>query len=200
MAESLIGMISYFNNSFDHALAAQSKSAWNRQLPNRVMMRGQNVVIIGYGEIGKRCGKQLRALGCTITGVKRSQTHDDIARIITFSELPLFLPEADHVVIILPGDNSTSGIFTREHLALMKPSAVLHNMGRGNCVRENDLVHALKNKLIRAAALDVFEEEPLDKSSELWSMSNVLITPHSTCFYEEYGHLFAQEVAELISD
>jgi len=202
MAESLLGMIAYFNNSFADSQGNQRQSKWDRQTPRRVMINNQHVVIVGYGAIGVKCAEFLQIMGCHITGVKREpkQATDDIGTsIISFSELHRVLTEADHVVLILPGDTSTTGVFTRNHISLMKPSAVLHNLGRGNCVKEEDLVWALTNNIIKGAALDVFEQEPLPDSSLLWKQNNLLITPHSTCFYDEYGYLFAGEVGKTIA-
>lgn len=203
MAESLLGMISHFNNAFDHSLVAQLQGEWDRKLPKRVMLNNQHIIIVGYGSIGQKCAEMLRAMNCRVTGVKRSAAigidQESQTEIILFDELLSKLPEADHVVLILPGDKSTTGIITREHLSSMKPSAVLHNMGRGNCVKEEDLLWALTNNIIKGAALDVFEQEPLPPSSQLWQQKNVLLTPHSTCFYDEYGYLFAAEVEETLA-
>jgi len=203
MAESLLGSITYFNNQFHKATAEQQNKNWSRHsLPNRARLKGQHIAIIGFGSIGKYCGKLLRELGCTITGIKRTPSLQDLNfadHIVDFEMCADILPEADHVVLILPGDKTTDGIITRSHLSAIKSSAVLHNIGRGNCISENDLIWALENNCLKGAALDVFENEPLQPESLLWEMGNVLITPHSTCFYDEYGYLFAEEISTKIN-
>jgi len=185
-------------------LQSQHQQKWDRQIGQRVRLENQHIVIVGYGSIGETCARVLQNLGCSITGVKRSVPKEyDLpngVNIIPFNQLSGALPEADHVVIILPGDSSINGIITRDHISLMKPDAVLHNMGRGNCIKEDDLIWALTNNIVKGAALDVFEQEPLLETSELWQFSNVVITPHSTCFYNEYGTLFADEVEQIIGE
>jgi phosphoglycerate dehydrogenase-like enzyme len=80
----------------------------------------------------------------------------------------------------------------------MKPGAYLYNLGRGNCYREDDLLHALNNGPLAGAGLDVFAEEPLNPASTLWKQSNVLITPHSSAISREYIDLFIGEWLETL--
>ena len=204
MAESLLGMISYFNNSFSAAIAFQKNKIWGREsIPQRIMLQGQHIIIVGYGSIGKKCAEVLIRNGCSVTGVKRDPEYDSDpdngSALIPFDKLTAYLSTADHVVLILPDNQSTTAIITREHIQAMKSSAVLHNIGRGNCLADKDLSWALKNGMIKGAALDVFETEPLPATSTLWEYDNVLITPHSTCFYDEYGHLFASEIEAVLT-
>lgn len=204
MSESLLGMITYFNNSLYYSLSCQRRSIWDRKtVPKRVLLKGQHIVIVGYGSIGRKCASMLKKNGCTVTGVKRKMpkiiSDQENINITVFDKLQEVLPVADHVVLILPGDHSTDNIFTRDHIRCMKSTAVLHNLGRGNCIRESDLLWALKNNVIKGAALDVFENEPLSDLSPLWNLDNVLITPHSTCFYDEYGYLFTSELEKYFN-
>jgi phosphoglycerate dehydrogenase-like enzyme len=110
------------------------------------------------------------------------------------------LPEADHVVFVLPGGSATDGIFTMRHFKAMKSGAFLYNLGRGNCYREEDLVNALRTGIIAGAGLDVFAEEPLPADSPLPDLPNVLITPHSSAISREYIDLFIQEWLEKLMD
>jgi phosphoglycerate dehydrogenase-like enzyme len=78
----------------------------------------------------------------------------------------------------LPKTAHTTHYFNKDFYAMMKPSSIFMNIGRGVTVKESDLVDALKAKVIAGAVLDVFEVEPLSKESELWDLPNVLMTPH----------------------
>jgi len=95
------------------------------------------------------------------------------------------LAESDYVVLAVPVTASTKKMIDAERLAAMRPNACLINVGRGSVLDEVALEHALRTKKIAAAALDVFEQEPLPQDSPLWEMENVLITPHTAGLTEK---------------
>ena len=88
------------------------------------------------------------------------------------------MPPADFVILTVPHTPATEGFFNRARFAKMKRSAFFINIGRGMTTRLDDLVDALNAKEIAGAALDVFEIEPLPEGHPLWTMPNVLLTPH----------------------
>jgi phosphoglycerate dehydrogenase-like enzyme len=92
--------------------------------------------------------------------------------------LDVLLPQADFLILVTPETPETIRMIDAKRLNLMKPSSFLVNVGRGKWVVQEDLVEALMTKKIAGAALDVFEQEPLPPDNPLWSMSNVVITPH----------------------
>ena len=96
------------------------------------------------------------------------------------------MADADFVVGVLPLTPSSIGFFTKDIFAKMKQTAVFMNVGRGKTVNEADLVHALQQGTIGGAVLDVFEAEPLPEESPLWSMSNVLLYPHTADYDRDY--------------
>jgi phosphoglycerate dehydrogenase-like enzyme len=200
ISESLLAMMLYFNNRFGTTLSRKAAREFDRdmQMP-RTRLAQHRVLIVGYGNIGVHCARLLRGFGCTVVGTKRSPraTRDRRtgARLVPFSRLMDELPLADHVVDLLPGDTSTKGLINRRHFAAMRAGAWFYNFGRGTSVNESDLVDALKRGRMAGAGLDVFEREPLPARSPLWQLDNVLITPHSSCCYSEYGRLFAHEMA-----
>jgi len=98
------------------------------------------------------------------------------------------LRESDYVALHCPLTDQTRGLITRERLALMKPSAYLINVARGQVVDEPALLDALRSRAIAGAALDHLYDEPLPPESPFWDLDNVLITPHTageTQRYEE---------------
>jgi phosphoglycerate dehydrogenase-like enzyme len=117
--------------------------------------------------------------------------------------LPALLPGADFVVLTAPLTAETRGMMGPAELALMKPSAWLVNVARGKLVDERALARALERRSIAGAALDVFEHEPLAAESPLWSMPNVLATPHVAGFREDYWQaataLFAENLRRYIA-
>jgi phosphoglycerate dehydrogenase-like enzyme len=110
------------------------------------------------------------------------------AELYTPDQLPQLLPQADFVALTCPLTPATEKLIDSTALELMKPTAVLINMARGRVVDEPALIAALQNGTIAGAGLDCFWDEPLPPDSALWSMQNVLITPHTggeTQQYEE---------------
>jgi len=203
MAESLLGMILFFNRRFDRLLENKSRHIYDRNILSPVNMLGrEHVVIIGYGSIGRYAAKVLKTFNCRVTGVKRNISCVDKGSadsIISFDNLHEVLGDADHVVAILPNDKSTDDILTADHFVSMKRSAYFYNLGRGNCCREQTLVDALKKGHIAGAALDVFETEPLPDNSELWTIPSVFIMPHASAICRQYLDLYFDELAGKIN-
>ena len=112
------------------------------------------------------------------------------------------LAESDFVVLSLPLTKETRGMIGEEQLRNMKRTSYLINVSRGRIVRENMLIKALKGGWIAGAGLDTFEDEPLPETSELWTLKNVIITPHvagQTPYYmERLTDLFCENLDRFI--
>ncbi|KAG5468224.1 hypothetical protein LSCM1_02201 [Leishmania martiniquensis] len=181
LAEHVVFSMLYFNRFPWRLTAAKRERKWD--CFDSIELHRQKVVIIGYGEIGQACGEKAAALGMQVTGIRRSgdKTVDRFGIVVRGNDaLDESVREADFVVGVLPGTEHTKYFFNREFFAKMKPSAVFINIGRGVSQCEADICEALSKGTIRAAALDVFEVEPLPADSPLWSMpdSKVLLTAH----------------------
>jgi phosphoglycerate dehydrogenase-like enzyme len=140
---------------------------------------GAHVVVWGFGHIGQHLAGLLMAMEARVTGVARSAGERAGVRVLTEAALPDLLPTADALVMILPSLPSTRGALGAERLALLPRHAWLVNVGRGDTVDEAALVEALRTGVIAGAALDVFATEPLPTDSPLWSLPNVLVSPHA---------------------
>jgi phosphoglycerate dehydrogenase-like enzyme len=198
MRESLLSMMLYFNRQIGKSLADQRNKVWGRlDYSESTALFSQRVLIIGFGALGRSMAELLSAFGARITAVKRNtggfSGNPCLDRVISYDHLEEELPEADHVVLVLPGGSETDGIFTTRHFHALKPGAFLYNLGRGNCYREEELLAALRDGRLAGAGLDVFAAEPLPPDSPLWEQPNVLITPHSSAISREYIDLFIQE-------
>lgn len=153
----------------------QSESRWKR--PHFGTMRdleGANVLIVGYGAIGRALEARLLPFGVNITRTGR-RARPGVSAV---SELPSLLPQADVVVILLPLTSETQGFVNADFISRMKSGSLLINPSRGRVVDTDALIKALKDHRIRAA-LDVTDPEPLPDGHELWKMDGVLITPHT---------------------
>ena len=165
---------------------------WKTLLPTE--LRHSTVGIVGYGSIGRQVARLLRTFGAKILAAKRDVKHpndsgymrdglgdphgDYFDRLYPIEALHSLLKACDFVVLTLPLTDETHHLLNKEAFEAMKDRAYLVNVGRGGLIDQEALVHALENKQIAGAALDVFEKEPLPQDSPLWEMENVILSPH----------------------
>jgi phosphoglycerate dehydrogenase-like enzyme len=177
----ILGML-YFYKRVRRLVENQRAHKWDDFLVD--WLRGKTMGIVGYGEIGRECARLAKALGVRIYATRRnperSQNDPIIDRMFPTTEFRQMLSEVDVVLAAAPLTPETKHMLSTAEFALMKPSAIVINVGRGPVIDEAALIAALQKKQIGAAALDVFEAEPLSKDSPLWDMENVLISPHCT--------------------
>jgi phosphoglycerate dehydrogenase-like enzyme len=158
------------------------------------MLRGQTVLVVGYGGLGREVARLAHALGMRVIAAKRdpevTSDHGYCApgtgdpdgalpeRVVAPSDLGSVVPLADVVVVTLPLTDETRGMFDARLIAAMRPDAWLINVGRGALVDEAALADALIGRRIGGAVLDVFGTEPLPASSPFWDAPNTVVTPH----------------------
>ena len=140
---------------------------------------GQTVVILGYGAIARRLIELLTPLKMNVVAVRRRPGGGEAVRVVSQDEVDALLPEADHVVNILPENAETVGFFDARRLAALKPGGVFYNIGRGTTVAQDALLAALTSGRLSAAYLDVTDPEPLPPDHPLWRAPNCYITPHT---------------------
>jgi phosphoglycerate dehydrogenase-like enzyme len=177
LAESVLGFLLAFSARILED-ARLSPGDWPSE--RTTLLRGTTALIVGAGSIGSETGRLLRSVGVRVRGIARtSRAPDDVfERIGDADDLLAELAEADHVVNVLPRTAGTERMFDAAAFAAMKPTAFFVNIGRGATVDEAALIDALATGGIGGAALDVFEVEPLPADSPLWTMPNVLVSPH----------------------
>jgi phosphoglycerate dehydrogenase-like enzyme len=178
--------------SASQAAADWPADRWERFSPRE--LRGSTVGVIGYGSIGRQAARLLQPFGATVLALKRDATHPEdrgftpeglgdpqghlARRIYPHQALRSLLKECDFVVVTLPLTPATRGLIGADELAACKPGAYLVDVSRGGIVDQAALVRALKSGRLAGAMLDVFPQEPLPPDSPLWSMPNVLVSPH----------------------
>jgi len=157
----------------------QSKKEWQNK---KVKELTHSVVgVIGLGSIGTAVVQKAAVLGMEVHALRRRQLGDEQSDVIMHygdDGLNELLVVSDFVVCTLPLTHSTNGMLGKKQFAMMKPEAVLVNVGRGEVVDDDALVSALQAGTIRGAVLEVFKVEPLPIDHIYWSMENVLIAPH----------------------
>ncbi|AFZ68977.1 D-2-hydroxyacid dehydrogenase [Deinococcus peraridilitoris] len=169
---------------------AQAQRQWTR--PHDLWtLQDRSVVIWGHGHIGRRLAGMLEPLGARITGLRSGRGPGEIRQA---------LAGADVVVLLLPSTPETQGLVNAEVLAQLKPGAWLANFGRGTLVVTTDLQEALTNGQLGGAILDVTDPEPLPEESPLWSLPNVIITPHVASATQDILQRAAMFTQEFLSD
>jgi len=142
-------------------------------------LQGKILGLMGTGSISTHIARTARCLGLKIIGFSRSGSAcEGFSEVFGETALNDFLQKADFVVAVLPDTPQTSGLMNAERFAVMKPTAVFINVGRGNLVDEGALEQALRQGQLAAAVLDVFRDEPLSPDSSLWSTPGLVITAH----------------------
>jgi len=182
LAEFVMAAVLFFSKDIGRLLKNQALRLWQQFDPQEA--RGKVMGIVGYGETGRACAELARAHGMRILGLRRrpelSQDDPLLERVFGPEELSQMLPFCDYLVLSAPGTPQTRHLIGKSQIKVMKPEAVLINVGRGSLIDEAALIQALQEGRIRGAALDVFEVEPLPSDHPFYGLSNVLISPHAT--------------------
>ncbi len=144
-------------------------------------LRGRTLLLLGLGPIGLEVARLARAFGMRTVGVSRSGTSasDVLDAVHATGELAELLPGCDALVSSLPLTGETRGLLDAEALGRLPEQAVVVNVGRGPVIDEEALVAALREGRLTGAALDVTAEEPPPDDSPLWTLDNVLLSPHT---------------------
>jgi phosphoglycerate dehydrogenase-like enzyme len=157
--------------------------------------------IIGLGSIGRHLARAAAHFGIQVTGLNHSgRPCENVERTYTAVAMAGFLGQLDYVVLTLPDTPKTRHFVNADVLEMMKPSAVLMNVGRGSLIDEDDLIHALGEGVIGGAVLDVFTCEPLADDSPLWQLPNVYLTPHNAAvsFPEDIAGIFIENYRRFL--
>ncbi|HSB99984.1 MAG TPA: D-2-hydroxyacid dehydrogenase, partial [Burkholderiaceae bacterium] len=151
-------------------------------------LTGKTLLVVGMGRIGSRLARLAKAFEMRVVATKRDPSTGTAGMdaVYTNDRLHELLRQADIVALTCPLTPDTENLIDAAALAAMKPTAHLVNVARGRVVDEPALVEALQQRRIAAAGLDVTREEPLPESSPLWTMPNVLITPHTAGETQRY--------------
>ncbi|MBL8837641.1 MAG: 2-hydroxyacid dehydrogenase [Alphaproteobacteria bacterium] len=182
VAEFTIGLIisTLRNLAYGHAELKQGEWRGGRLPQDSFMLSGKTVGLVGFGAIGKTVARLLTGFGCPILYNKRTPAEpaEEATLGVRYAPLPELLAKSDVVSLHCPLTPETTGLIDKAALMTMKRSAILVNVARGGVVVEPDLAWALSTRTIHAAAMDVFETEPLPPDSPLLKFDNLVVTPH----------------------
>ncbi len=144
-------------------------------------LRGRTLLIVGLGGIGAEVARLAAAFGMRLLGVRRdpSREVEHVDEVHAPERLLELARRADDMVVTLPGTPATRGLVSAEVLDALGRQAAFVNVGRGSVVDEPALIERLREDRLAGAALDVFEHEPLPPDSPLWTLPNVILSPHT---------------------
>ena len=188
VAEHTIGLIIACLHSVPYCHAGVCNGEWGfRNSLGTVDLAGKTLGIIGLGRIGSLVAKiAITGFDMKVIGydayIPAAQCPESVECVDSMEEV---FKGADVVTLHAPSTPQTRNCVNQETLAMMKPSAYLINCARGNLVVEEDLYQALKNGVIKGAAVDVLRKEPPDKDNPLFTLDNFIITPHSAALTKE---------------
>lgn len=187
MAEYALAGVLQLYKHMDFFRENQKRHVWEKHR-GLLELAGKSVCILGCGSVGTECAKRFSAFGCRVTGVATSgRVQPFFDAVVSTAELEAVLPQSDILVLTVPLTGETRNLINGEKLKRMKPGAILVNIARGPILDTQALVEELRSGHLAGAVLDVFEEEPLDETSPLWDLENVIITPHNSFVGEGNG-------------
>ena len=205
VAEHAIALVLALAKGFPALAKFQPQRHWGQQDLWRSSMRprevaGATLAVIGLGAIGRASVRLAKAVGMKVTAMREhpERGSEGADRVLGPSHLTSVLAEADYVLLAAPLTPRTKALFNERAFSSMRRDACFLNVSRGALVDEAALANALRSGTIRAAALDVFETEPLPPESRLWELENLFITPHTAALTDKlWDRHFARIVENL---
>ncbi|MGM7778847.1 D-2-hydroxyacid dehydrogenase [Arthrobacter sp. KNU-44] len=202
IAEFALGFVLDLAKDMQGSFRLQQQQRWQHRVTRKI--QGRSVLVVGTGSIGRETARLFRAVGMEVSGAGRTARpgDDEFDWIYSSQDLPGIVNDFDYVVLAAPLTAETRGLVNVDVLASMKPSAHLINVGRSELVHTGALTEALASGSIAGAALDVVHPEPLPGGHALWSMENVIVTPHMSGDTEDHlddlGRLFVDNLRLFI--
>ncbi len=204
MSESVMAHLLAIKRALPWIYSQQRENEWSKRSGSSELF-GSTALIIGAGAIGSEIGRLLQAFGVKTIGCNRSGNqalHMD--EMITFEQLNNKLPSMNIIISVLPSTQETRGLLTYNHFVLMKEDAIFMNFGRGDLIKEDQLIKAMSERQISFCVLDVFENEPLGEEHPFWEMDGVIVSPHVSSHSSEYVpraiEIFMQNLQEWIKE
>jgi phosphoglycerate dehydrogenase-like enzyme len=214
LGEFALAAILHFAKDFRRMIRNQMAGVWEQF--DILPVSGHTVGIVGYGDIGRAVAACVRPLGVSILALKRhapspGYREDLVDEFYTPDRRLEMLARCDYIVVATPLTEETRNMIAEAEFTVMKPTAVVINVGRGPIINENAMIRALSTNRIKGAALDVFDEEPLPSGHVFYKLENVLLSPHCAdhtpdwlenamrLFLEQFAHYRAgQPVANIV--
>ena len=177
MSEYAIGAMLYFSKQFNRFHRQSSCKQWQRVWLDE--LSGKQLTVLGLGHIGQSLAQRAKAFNMVVAGTLRQlRPLNFVDHIVPLEGIDSQLATTDFLVCCLPLTPATRGLVNAEMLRKLQPGAVLVDISRGGVVNGDAVLEALNAGILKGAALDVFEQQPLPPDSPLWQREDVLVTPH----------------------
>jgi len=177
MPENIIGALLYVAKPYAAAAENQKSAKWVRMVPEP--LTGKTLGILGVGVIGEKVARIASTLGMRVIGTRRRpEPVANVQSVFPAERTDELLAQSDFVLLLMPATRETENFMNADRLRRMKPSAWLLNFGRGQLVKDEDLVAAVKDKRIAGAVLDVYRQEPLPAEHPFWTTKGIIVLPH----------------------
>ncbi len=206
ISEHVFGFVLYFTKNIQKNHENLRDGIYKQNTDN-ILLKGKTIGILGYGGIGKEIAKLSKAFGMYVIGINTTARTDDpnVDEIYTLKNLDYVLKKSDILVISLPLNKETENLINYEKLKLMKPNAILINVGRGKIIDQRDLYYFLKENKDFRVALDVWWKEPaFNEPFELeypfFELPNFLGSPHITALTKETYEFRTKNYVNIIKD
>lgn len=195
MPENILGALFHITKHYHEIALSQAQSKWQRSISTT--LAGKTLGILGLGAIGQELARKASALEMRVIGTKRTAAPlPHVDHVYPGEAVDEVLGQSDYVVLLLPVTAKTENMFDRARLSRMRGDAWLINFARGALIVDEDLVGAVKDKVIAGAVLDVFRTEPLPETHAFWTTPGIMVLPHIGGLHPQRNDI----VAELFAD
>jgi glyoxylate/hydroxypyruvate reductase A len=201
---TLLGLL-HFAKGMPNLARQQAGRRWERHATS--LLRGSRVLLVGLGGVGREVARLLDAVGVQVFGAGRPGRNYDVPGVreyVADTQINEVLGSVGALVLACPLTSRTRHLIGARELALLPAGAVVVNVSRGAVIEEGALIGALASGRLGGACLDVFETEPLPASSPLWTMENVIISPHSASTVTDENRLltdlFIENIGRWLND
>jgi phosphoglycerate dehydrogenase-like enzyme len=204
ISETIFGMLLSFTRGLHISCRDQLNQKWgNTSVLGE--LHGQTIGLLGVGAIGTETAKIAKAFGMTVLGIRRGGKESEwVDQMFNIDGLDKVLAASDYIVNCLPLTNETEHLIGKNQFASMKSTAFYINIGRGRTTDTNALVEAIQLGVIGGAGLDVFEQEPLPADHPLWTLDNVILTPHQAGntphYFDRVIEIFVTNLANYVQN
>jgi phosphoglycerate dehydrogenase-like enzyme len=201
MPENIVGALFYVAKPYALAVENQKRGAWVQKAAQP--LTGKTLGILGLGAIGQEVARIASTLRMRVIGTRRRpapMAHVDA--VLPPERTPEVVAQADFLLLLLPATPQTESFIDAGRLAMMKPGAWLLNFGRGQIIKDEDLIAAVKAKKIAGAVLDVFRQEPLPADHPFWTTEGIIVLPHIGGPHPQrdrfVAHLFVENLGRFL--
>jgi phosphoglycerate dehydrogenase-like enzyme len=205
VAHSALAGILSLARAFPALMQQQREHRWQSLIGANEQpdLDGTTALVVGWGVIGQTIAKVLTALEVNVVIARRlEQPVNQELPVVALADIRATLPDVDWLILACPLTSQTKNLIDRQAIACLKPGARVINVARGAVIDESALIEALDKGALAGAYLDVFAQEPLPSVSPLWSLPNVIVTPHSaghtSGMYARMTQMFLENLTRFV--